>query len=75
MIQQQVASIVQQAMQNGDKKSLALAVDAAQRYYEYLDELEISPLDIDTNISVQVEGKTIRFQNVEEIASWITSNK
>ena len=76
-IQQNVRDTSKLAFENADSKTLAVIVNMNQLYIEYLDELETAPLEIKSSeITVRVDGKTnIRFKNVEDLASWITSHK
>ena len=72
MIQQTVEEITKLATDEPTEKNLALAVDAAQRYLEYLDELELNAT-VDESVTVKVEGHTIKFKNAEDMAAWITT--
>jgi hypothetical protein len=75
-IQQNVLAANKLAFENADSKTLALIVDMNQLYIEYLDELETAPLETKFGeVTVKVDGKTIRFRNVEDFSSWITSSK
>ena len=58
---------------NPNGKELAVVIEMYQKYIEYLDELETAPITIDTTVTVKVDGKTIRFNNEEDMSSWITS--
>jgi hypothetical protein len=57
-----------------DPLVLAVAIEANQQYYEYLDEL-IDGVETCASVTVQVDGRTIRFPDIESVAQWITSNK
>lgn len=62
-------------IENPSQKILAIAIEANQRFIEYLEELETSPLNICAGVTVKAEEKTIKFLSIEEIVEWITSNK
>ena len=75
-IQQNVRETSKLAFENADSKTLAVIVNMNQLYIEYLDELETAPLETKSGeVTVKVDGKTIRFRNVEDFSSWITSSK
>lgn len=76
-IQQNVNETSKLAFENADSKTIAVIVNMNQLYIEYLDELETAPLETKAGeITVKLDGKTnIRFKSVEDLASWITSNK
>jgi hypothetical protein len=51
-----------------------MAVELNQRYADILDEMLDSDLSSKpSTVTVQVQGKTIRFQNIGDVASWISS--
>jgi hypothetical protein len=57
------------------RDSIAVIVEGYQRYLEYLDELEIAPLGkLNTGITVQVDGQTIKFKNDEDFADWLAEH-
>lgn len=72
-IEEQVKQIIAIGRENGDSRSLAVAIEAQQRWIEYLELLESLPLDTDASLTVRVDGKTIRFNSSEEMAKWIAS--
>ena len=57
-----------------DPRVLAVAREANQRYMEYLDAL-LDNICISTAVTVRVDGQTIQFENIEQVAQWITSTK
>jgi len=73
MIQQIVNEITRCALEHPTVKNLMVAIEAQQRFMEYLDELEVAEFDIDTTVTVKVDGKTIRFEGIEDVTTWITS--
>jgi hypothetical protein len=55
--------------------SIAVIVEDYQRYVEYLDELETSPLDnIEKAITVKVDGQTIKFKSDKDFTNWIAEH-
>jgi cell division ATPase FtsA len=52
-------------------RALALSVECNQLYLEYLDGLLDNINDIDISVTVQVDGKTIKFQNADAMAAWM----
>ena len=57
-----------------DEKSVAIAREIEQRWYEYLDELLSKDIKIDTSVTVRVDGQTIKFSSIEDVAQWITTS-
>lgn len=53
-----------------DPRLLALAVEANQRYIEYLEEVQAMPR-FDPSVTVKVDGSTIRFENDQQFAEWL----
>lgn len=54
-----------------EKRVLAVGIEMNQRFIEYLDELEISPLHIQNGVDVDVDGKIIRFKNMDDFSEWV----
>lgn len=75
MLEQGVRQARTDAIDTGCPKIIDIAVEAVQRWIEYLDELELSDFRIDTEVTVQTKGKTIKFPGIDEVAEWITSTK
>lgn len=76
MIQERVNAITRLATSEfTDGKTIAVAVESNQIYLEYLDSLLDADIIFDTSVTVKVDGVTIKFNSVEEMAAWITSNK
>jgi sulfur carrier protein ThiS len=80
VIQQTIAQInllVNQMNETGkpDKRVLAIAAEANQRYIEYLDELETTAKPCPAEVVVEVDGETIKFQNIQDVATWLTTQK
>jgi hypothetical protein len=53
-------------------KGLAVAAEIEQRYIEYLDALLDSDLSMGESVIVKLDGKTIKFNNIEDVSKWIT---
>lgn len=75
MIEKLAKEIMAVAIENGDRKSLLLATESMQRLYEYLDALEIAPLNTDVSVTIKVDGAIIQFPSIEEVAKWITTKE
>jgi hypothetical protein len=78
MIQEQVKrinQIVGEMTDTGkpDPQAVAVALESNQRWIEYLDDLELTVTVPKTAVVVKVNGTTIKFNSVEEMAAWITS--
>ena len=71
-----INAIVRQMRETGkcDARVLAVAAEANQLYYDYLDEL-LDGVKVCAAVTVRVDGQTIQFKDIEDVASWITSNK
>lgn len=54
-----------------DSRSRAVAVEAHQRYIEYLQEVIDTPVSFDTSVTIKVDGKTIRFKNEKAMADFL----
>jgi hypothetical protein len=52
-------------------RTLALAVECNQRYLEYLDGLLDNINSIDFSVTVQTDGKRIKFKNIDAMAEWM----
>ena len=57
-----------------DARGLALIADAAQRWKDFLDDLELSDLSTEPPVIVKAEGKTIKFSDPDKMADWIAEN-
>ena len=53
------------------ERDVAIAIELNQRYGDVLDEMLENLSQIDTSVTVQVEGKTIRFQNEDAMSEWL----
>ena len=60
-------------MENPDEKSIAIAREIEQRWFEYLDDLLSKDLSIDESVTVKVDGQTIKFKSIEDVAQWIAT--
>ena len=56
------------------KRVLAVGIEINQRYSEYLEQLEMSDLHIQTGVTVTVDGKKIHFQNDNDFSAWLEEN-
>lgn len=74
-MQQDIDEFTAAAVESGDPRLMAMAFELNQRLYEYLDDLEIIDHKIDACVFVKIEGKTIKFRTIEDVAEWITSNR
>jgi predicted RNA-binding protein Jag len=65
-------SIVEKMSEDGElsERALAIAVECNQRYIEYLDDL-LDTIHVNSNVTVYVDGKKIKFQNADSMAAWI----
>lgn len=63
-----------------DERDLYVVMEVMQRYIDILDEFIESDLSINThpqpqesefNVKVEVDGQTIQFQDIEDVASWL----
>ena len=54
------------------ERDVAMAAELGQKYVDMLTELETADLEIDQAVTVQTDGVTIRFPDIERVASWIT---
>lgn len=57
-----------------NSRDMALVMEANQRYTEYLEWLETMPLVVNTNLTLEVDGKRVRFQTIDNMASWLSEN-
>ena len=57
-----------------NSRDLALVMEANQRYTEYLEWLETMPLVVNTNLTLEVDGQRVRFQTIDNMASWLSEN-
>ena len=60
-----------------DSREIALLLDCYQGYMELLDEIDgqifDGAMDWGNGVTVKVEGKTIRFDNINQVAEWMTN--
>lgn len=54
-----------------DPRSRAIAIEAYQRYVEYLDEVKDTPMVWDTGVTIRICGKTFRFPNEQAMADFL----
>ena len=54
-----------------DPKTIAMAVEANQLYYEYLDWLKDYEWELDGSITVEVNGTRVKFENTDTFSSWL----
>lgn len=59
------------------QREIAMLLECWQLYCDKLEELEekilTEGLNWDDSVTVKVDGKTIRFDNIEQVAEWITN--
>jgi hypothetical protein len=57
----------------GNPRSRAIAIEANQRYIEYLDELRdvILSTCLDESVTIKIDGKSIRFETVNKLANFL----
>jgi len=58
---------------DADPRALAIAVEMNQLYCDYLDSLLDSDLSVDIAVTVKVDGKCVKFRNIGDVSSWLTS--
>ena len=69
-IDEQVKQITTAAIQNGDKRSLAIAHEAGQAYIEYLDWLKDN-ITFDQSVTIEVNEARIKFKNDIDFSNWL----
>lgn len=55
-------------------RDMARAVELSQQYLDLLDEMidgDLTPCPAD--VTVRVDGQTVRFSSIDEVAQWLTS--
>jgi hypothetical protein len=59
---------------NPSPRGLDMAIELLQRYIDYLDELIVEgiPAFQPTSVTVKADGTTIKFENIEAVANWLT---
>lgn len=70
----QVKQIVNNVLQNESPSSreIAVALEANQRYIDYLDWLKDNIPPQDESIVIEVNGMRIKFQNTDDFSNWLS---
>ena len=80
-IEQEVYAFVRsiQVKEKATPKEIAMAQEALARLDDYYDEIqraaEEGRLCHDFSVTVRTEGKTIKFQNIDSVAEWLTNGR
>lgn len=56
------------------KQILAVGIEINQRYSEYLEALETADFQIQTGVTVEVNGQRVHFKNNDDFAAWVAEN-
>lgn len=81
-LEQMVFDFSQKVIQQGEtreatQKGIAQALELHASLDDYYDEIQRAILEgnvkFDQSVTIKVDGKTIKFQDIEGVAQWITS--
>lgn len=56
------------------KRVLAVGIEINQLYSEYLEKLETADFNIQTGVTVEIDGKTVHFKNDADFSEWLVGH-